>query len=150
MVVPVLVVPEPVEVDVEVNEDVDADEPDGPEVEDTPPTPPPPPVPDEVAAAEPDVFDGVVDPIPDPDPEVADPVLVALTGGILIGTLADEHTEVTALETEDWSDTSHALCTQGVIEPTRPGAAQWQVKFVMPEQPSCWKADRKQFSYVRC
>lgn len=107
VVVPVLVVSLPVEVD----EDEDADAPDvTPEVEEAPPTPPAPPVPEEEAVAEADdfpeqdVLDGVVEPLPLPVVVVAaDPVVVPapVTGGILMGTLADEHTDVTASETED-------------------------------------------------
>lgn len=105
VVVPVVVVPVPVDVD------VDADAPDvTPEVEDAPPAPPVPEEAGEDDVPEQEVGDGVVD--PDPDPAAAHPVLVVVvaaepvvlapvTGGILTGTLADEHTEVTTLETED-------------------------------------------------
>jgi hypothetical protein len=105
-VVPVLVVPVPVDVDAGAP-DVPPDVP--PEVEEAPPPPPAPPVPEEEAVTEPDVLDGVVD----PDPAAALPLLVAVaaepvvvvpapvTGGILMGTLADEHTDVTAFDTED-------------------------------------------------
>lgn len=106
------VVPVPVEVE---DAEPPGVTPDVPEVEEAPPTPPAPPVPDDAVAEvddlpEQDVLDGVT--VPDvPDPTAAlplpvvvvppAPVLVALTGGILIGTLADEHTDVTAFETED-------------------------------------------------
>lgn len=89
--------PVPVDVDVEDSEAPDlTEEPDVEEAEDE-------------DLPEQDVLDGVID--PDPDPGAALPVVVVVpalvlvvvpvTGGILIGTLADEHTEVTASETED-------------------------------------------------
>lgn len=97
--------PVPVEVEDAVAPDVT---PDIPEVEDASPAPP---VPEEVGAAEvegleeQDVRDGVVEPEPEPaadDPVVvAEPVAVPVIGGTLTGTPADEHTEVTAFETED-------------------------------------------------
>lgn len=76
----------------------------------------------------------------EPEPgsaEVADVAEAAgLTGGTLMGTPAEEHIEVTALDTEDWSERAHALRTQGVILLTRPGFAQWHLKSIRLEQPS--------------
>ena len=109
------------------------------------------PVPDdaveEVEILEQGVFDGVVETDPEPAAVVGEEVLqVAVTGGILIGALTDEHTDVTASETEDWSGRLHAPCTQGVMALTRLGTAQWQVKFARMGQPSFCKAERKQLS----
>lgn len=101
VVVCVPVVSGPVEVEVEIELDVDADAPDvlgEPGVEDAPSVPE-----DEVEVDSPeeDVFDGVVEPLPLLVVAAAEPVVVAETGGILIGTLTDEHADVTAFETED-------------------------------------------------
>jgi hypothetical protein len=67
------------------------------------------------------------------------------TEGTEIGWPAEEHCCTTALETEDWSATPQAFCTQGVMVLTSEVFWQWQAKSVRLEHPSEVKAVTKQF-----
>jgi hypothetical protein len=67
-------------------------------------------------------------------------------GGTEMGWPAEEHWATTALETEIWSETAQAFCTQGVMVLTSWGFWQWQAKSVRDEQPSVVRAVTKQLS----